>query len=408
MTGPRLARRCEALGGTGAEAWEIHGRGQAAAARGEDVIVLSVGDPESDAPIAAVDAAVDALRSGDHHYTPIAGRAALRSAIAEHVGAQVGVEIDPDEVMSFAGTQNALFAAVQVLFDPGDEVLVADPAYVTYAATLGAAGAVAVPVAPLDGFRPDLAAIEAAVTDRTRGLMFASPANPTGVCLDDDELDALADLARRHDLWVVADEVYADLVFDGPHRSIRTRPGLTERTVLTGSVSKSHAMTGWRAGWAVAPRPVVRQLGLLGLAMLYGLPGFVQEGAVAALTEAGSTPATMRDRYRRRRDLVVSRLEGLADDGLPIRVLTPAAGMFVMVDVSGLAPALVGVETKRPGSASAAFAESLFTGAAVSVLDGGAFGEAADGWVRVSLCVDDERLAEAVDRIVDHVRRLAA
>ena len=392
---PPLARRAAALGGAGAAAWGIHRRGMEAQARGEDVIVLSVGDPAEDSPAAAVDAAVGSLTTGDHHYAPVAGRHGLRAAIADTVARQTDCPVDPAEVMVLAGTQNALFASVQVLFDPGDEVIVCDPAYVTYTATLRAAGAVPVTVPPLDGFRPDPVAVAAAVTDRTRGLLFASPGNPSGVAYSADELAALGAIATASDLWVVADEVYAALVFDGPHRSIRAVPGLAERTVVAGSVSKSHAMTGWRAGWAVAPEPVIAALDLLGLAMLYGLPGFVQEGARAALTDPTDTPAAMRDRYRRRRDLVVDAVEAVPGLG----VVRPEAGMFVMVDVSAVCAA--------SGLASSAdFADGLLATVGVSVLDGAAFGASAQGWLRVSLCVDDDRLREAMRRLGSYVASL--
>ncbi len=392
---PPLAERAATLGGPGAAAWDIHRRGMEARARGEDVIVLSVGDPEEDSPAAAVDAAVRALLDGDHHYAPVAGRRALRGAIAETVARQTESPVTAAQVMVLAGTQNALFASAQVLFDPGDEVIVCDPAYVTYAATLGAAGAVPVPVAPLDGFRPDPEGVERAVTDRTRGLLFASPGNPTGVAFDADELAALGKIAIAHDLWVLADEVYAGLVFDGAHRSIRSVPGLVDRTVVAGSLSKSHAMTGWRAGWAVAPEPVVEALDLLGLAMLYGLPGFVQEGATSALRLASDVPTAMRDRYRRRRDLVVDAVGAI--DGLA--TVRPEAGMFVMIDVSSICA--------RAGlGSSAEFADGLLESVGVSVLDGAAFGSSTDGWLRLSLCVDDDRLREAMARVDSYVGSL--
>jgi aspartate/methionine/tyrosine aminotransferase len=378
----------------GAAAWAVHAAAREAEARGEDVIVLSVGDPDFATPAPIVERAVEALRAGDTHYAEIPGRPALRAAIADAFAARAGVACGPENVMVFAGAQNALFAAALCLLEPGDEVIALEPCYVTYGATVGAAGATLTPSPQpaAGGFRPDPTAVAAAVTPRTRAILLASPNNPTGVTLTRAELAALAAIARDHDLWVIADEVYAELAFDGAAASIAALPGMVERTVTVSSLSKSHAMTGWRIGWAIAPAALTAHFARLGLCMLYGLPGFAQAAAVEALARREAIAADMREVYRRRRDLVVGRLA--AAPGL--EVLRPEAGMFVLADV------------RRLGPSAGEVAWALFREAGVAVLDAGPFGASAAGWVRIAFTLDEARLAEACDRITAFAARRAA
>ena len=374
------------LGGEGAQAWEILTESRLALDRGEDVIVLSIGDPDLETPGFVVDMAVDALRNGDTHYTELEGRHSLRASIASKISRSAGVEIEPEQVTVLAGTQNAFYSACRCLFGLGDEVIVLDPAYVTYEACIGSTGAqqVRVEQPAVTGFRPDIDAIERAVTSATRGIVFSNPSNPTGVALNGEELEAISRIAVSNDLWVVVDEVYSDLVFDGVHHSIAGLPGMLERTVTVSSVSKSYAMTGWRCGWAVGPPELGSHLRKMALINLYGLPGFVMEAADIALREGAEEIETARAIYRARRDLVVKELSRASD--LP--VLVPEAGMFLMADVRA-----------HNGDANE-FAWDLYRATGVSVLDAGAFGSTSRGWVRISYGVDDAQLEEACRRIV--------
>ena len=374
------------LGGEGAQAWEILTESRLALDRGEDVIVLSIGDPDLETPGFVVDMAGDALRNGDTHYTELEGRHSLRASIASKISRSAGVEIEPEQVTVLAGTQNAFYSACRCLFGLGDEVIVLDPAYVTYEACIGSTGAqqVRVEQPAVTGFRPDIDAIERAVTSATRGIVFSNPSNPTGVALNGEELEAISRIAVSNDLWVVVDEVYSDLVFDGVHRSIAGLPGMLERTVTVSSVSKSYAMTGWRCGWAIGPPELGSHLRKMALINLYGLPGFVMEAADIALREGAEEIETARAIYRARRDLVVKELSRASD--LP--VLVPEAGMFLMADVRA-----------HNGDANE-FAWDLYRATGVSVLDAGAFGSTSRGWVRISYGVDDAQLEEACRRIV--------
>lgn len=384
----------ERLQGKRTSAWEIHYAAQRALSEGEDVIMLSVGDPDFATPAPIVERAVAALRGGDTHYSEVAGRPALRAALAREHTRTTGREVTMDNVIVTAGAQNGLYAVAQCICEAGDEVIVPEPMYLTYEASVRASGAtlVGVPVDPERGFHLDLARLEAAITPRTKAIFFATPCNPTGVVMPRADLEAIARLACQHDLWVLADEVYADLVFEREHVSIASLEGMAERTITLGSFSKSHAMPGWRAGWAVAPVPLVEHLERLALCMLYGLPGFIQEGALAGIEAREAIVGEMRDVYRRRRDVVYERLSRVPG----LRCLLPEAGMFMMVDVRG-----TGLDTH-------AFTWQLFHAQKVSVLDASAFGETAQGFVRFGFVVDENRLADACERIATFVASLVA
>lgn len=380
------------LQGRRTSAWEIHRVAQLAAAAGEDVIVLSVGDPDFATPAPIVERAIAALREGDTHYSAVSGREPLRAAIAAEHMRTTGCAASAANVILTAGAQNGVFAVSLCLLEAGDEVIVPEPMYLTYEACVRAAGAtlVAVPVDPARAFHVDCDALEAALTPRTKAIFFATPCNPTGVVMPRADLERIARLACQHDLWVLSDEVYAELTFEREHTSIASLPGMAERTVTLGSLSKSHAMAGWRVGWAVGPAELVEHMGRLALAMLYGLPGFIQQAALTAVQNKAAIAAQMREIYRRRRDVVFERLHRVPG----LHCLLPEAGMFMMVDVSGT------------GLATVDFTWQLFHAQRVSVLDASAFGETANGFVRLGFVVEEARLIEACERIAAFVESL--
>lgn len=382
------------ISGESVSAWDIHYAAIEARGRGEDVIVLSVGDPDfaTDERISA--AASAALEQGDTHYTHVLGRPALREAIAAKQRRLLGIEVSTDNVALVAGAQNGLFATSLCLFSSGDEVLVPEPMYLTYEACIHASGAqiACVQQPAANGFRLTAAALEAALTDKTRGIALATPCNPTGNVYSREELEAVAEVARKHDLWVISDEVYGQLTYDREHLSIASLPGMAERTVILNSLSKTHAMTGWRVGWVIAPPALVGHLDNLLLCMLYGLPGFIQEAALKALELDEEVIGSAREVYRRRRDLVVA---GLKQVQL-LDCREPEAGMFMLVDV------------RRTGLSSMDFAWQLFRATGVSVLDAQAFGASAEGFVRISFTVADEVLKDACQRIAGFVETLGA
>ena len=382
------------ISGQAVSAWDIHYAAIEARGRGEDVIVLSVGDPDFATDSAICESAVEALRAGDTHYTHVLGRPLLREAIAAKQSALLGLPLRAENVALVAGAQNGLFATSLCLFDQGDEVLVPEPMYLTYEACIHASGAqiACIEQPAANGFRLTRAALEAALTEKTRGIALATPCNPTGNVYSREELEAVAEVAKRHDLWVISDEVYGQITFDRPHLSIATLEGMAERTVILNSLSKSHAMTGWRVGWVVAPPTLIGHLDNLLLCMLYGLPGFIQEAALKALELDEPVVAQARELYRRRRDLVVGALSQVRE----LDCRTPEAGMFMLVDV------------RRTGLSSLDFAWQLFRQTGVSVLDAQAFGASAEGFVRLSFTVADEVLKDACQRIAGFVESLRA
>lgn len=381
----RYAKLTQRIAGDGAAAWDIHYRALAMQAEGKDVLLLSVGDPDFDTPAPIVEAAIDSLRAGHTHYADVRGKLALRQAIADRHRQRSGQPVSADQVTVLAGAQCALFCVAQCVLDPGDEVIVAEPMYVTYEAVFGACGAtvVPVPVRPENGFRVCPQDVAARITPRTRALALNSPHNPSGASLPRSTWEALAELCIAHDLWLISDEVYSELLYEGEHVSPGSLPGMAERTATLNSLSKSHAMTGWRVGWVVGSPELATHLENLALCMLYGSPDFIQDAAVVALNQPLPALEAMRDAYRQRRDLVCEQLAGCPG----VKALKPDGGMFVMVDI------------RETGLSAQAFADRLLDREGVSVLAGEAFGPSAAGHIRLGLVVGAEALAEACQRI---------
>ncbi|HEV3179952.1 MAG TPA: pyridoxal phosphate-dependent aminotransferase [Steroidobacteraceae bacterium] len=381
------------ISGDGASAWLTHYEAVAARERGEDVIILSVGDPDLDTPAPVVERAIEQLRAGDTHYVAAAGRLALRQAIARAHTARSGQAVGAENVVFAAGAQNALFIASLCLAATGDEVVTFEPLYPTYPATIEVSGARLVRAPPTAGLRPDVSALAALITPRTRAILWASPNNPSGIVLNETELAAIAELARAHDLWLLVDEVYAGLAPGGRVPSLGAR--LPERVVTLGSLSKSHAMTGWRAGWLIGPRELAAHAENLAMCMLYGMPGFIQEAALTALALAPEAEARMRAYCAARQQRFAAGIRDIAG----LRALAPEAGMFMLIDVSAT------------GLTGAQFARALFAAQGVSVMDGAAFGRTAAHCVRVCFAAEEATLDAACARLrrfCEHDLRAAA
>jgi aspartate/methionine/tyrosine aminotransferase len=374
---PLVAR----IAGDGADAWLTHYEAVAARERGEDVIILSVGDPDLDTPGPVIERAISAMRAGDTHYVSAPGRTSLRAAIAHAHAARSGAAAAVDNVVYLSGAQNALFVASLCVAAPGDEVLTFEPLYPTYPATLEVSGARLVRVPAGAGLRPDLGALATLVSERTRAIFWATPNNPSGVVLNDAELRVIAELARRHGLWLISDEVYAGLAPGGRVPSLAAQ--LPEQVVTLGSLSKSHAMTGWRAGWLVGPPQFARHAEHVAMCMLFGLPGFIQEAAIAALGMAGEAEAGMRAFCSARQARLAAGLQRVP----VLRVLQPEAGMFMLLDVA------------QTGLSGAQFMRELYRARGVSVMDGAAFGRSTAGCVRVCFAAEEAVLDAACERL---------
>ena len=378
----------ERISGEGADAWQTHYQASAARDRGEDVIILSVGDPDLETPAPVVARLIERVQSGDTHYCPAAGRTTVRQAIADFHQRRTGQVTGPENVVFLSGAQNALFVTAMCISGPGDEIISFDPMYPTYPATLQASGARMIRAPTTPDFRPDLSVLPALITERTRAIAYATPNNPSGVFLNESELAILGELAQKHDLWLVSDEVYAGLAPEGRIPTLSSR--LPERVVTLGSLSKSHAMTGWRAGWLVGPRELAIHAESLVMCMLFGLPGFIQEAAITALSIAPQAEQRIRDYCDLRRRRMVAALAGIPR----IATVVPQAGMFMLVDV-------------RPtGLSGFQFMRALYESERVSVLDGAAFGRETAGFVRVCFATDERSIDTGCARIRRFCERL--
>lgn len=386
---PRFPARVERLTADPASrAWALHGRAVAMQLAGREVCMLSVGDPDFDTPASIIEAAGQAMRAGRTHYPAIAGDSALRQAIAAHHARSSDTPCDPAQVQVFAGGQNALFMLLQALAAEGDEVLIADPYYATYPGVVAASGAT---LRALDtstsGWHLTAAAIDAALTPATRMVLLNSPSNPCGVITPPDELARIVELCRREQLWLLADEVYGELLFAGEHHSAWRYSAIHDRIVVIGSASKRFAMTGWRLGWCLAPPDLIVRLKALATAGLFGTPPFLQDALAAALHAPPAEAEIMRREYAARARTVLDAL-----DGSPIRTIIPGAGMFVALDLRAL-----GIDGAR-------FAETLLEQEGVALMPGIAFGSSLQQGLRLSLVAPCAALREACAAI----RRVAA
>lgn len=352
-----------------------------------DVIRLEIGDPDFTTPEHIIAAAAQAARDGHTHYAPSAGLATLRALLADKLSRQNAIECAPENVVVTTGACGGLHATVTALLDPGDELLVPDPGWTTYMPMCAVADVRLVPY-PLDrarDFALDVAAIDACVTARTRAVVVNSPGNPSGNLATRRDLEDVLALAERRGLWVVSDECYEDVVFEGRHYSTAALAA-DERVVSAFSFSKSYAMTGWRIGYAVAPARVAPLIAKAQEPIISCASAISQKAAEAALTGPQDCIVEMREAYRRRRDAALALL-----DGADVGYVRPAGAFYLMVDVSSWPD-----ET--------AFAEHLLRKRQVAVVPGTAFGSGGRGMVRVSLAAADEQIADGLERLCETLR----
>ncbi len=389
----RFAPRMEGVrNGNSRSAWEAHGIGMERIAAGQETFFLTVGNSDYPTPPPVVETAYRSLRAGRTHYAAIVGERPLRECIARRHAAKTGQPVDPDQVVVTIGAQNALFAAALCVAGEGDEIIVPEPMYVTYPGVIATTGAkiVGVPSPAENGFHPLPAAIRAAVTARTRAIFLATPNNPTGAVLTRAELEAIAEICVEHDLWLVSDEVYGDLVHEGRHVSPAGIPALSGRTVTIDSLSKSHAMAGWRLGWMVASREFAEVAGSLNFCSTYGVPPFIQDAAIAALEAAPHGIPEIAAAYASRR----LRLSAVLNAAPGLTCRPPEAGMFIMLDI------------RATGVSAYDFAVGLVRETGVATLPTDGFGPSAAGFLRLSLGLADEKLDEAARRIAGYAERL--
>ncbi|WP_110675471.1 pyridoxal phosphate-dependent aminotransferase [Salinicola sp. RZ23] len=393
----RYAAITDRLRGIGGDKWRLHNESRQRIAAGEEIIELTIGEPDITTDPALVECCVEALRAGRTRYSNGRGEQGLVAALIDHYAPRLP-DIGEENVLCFPGTQTALFAVILALAGEGEGVLTGNPFYATYEGVIRAAGASlqSVPLHIEHGFVMQPQDLRAAITPASRVLLLNTPHNPTGAVLDRATIEALGQLCIEHDLWIVCDEVYEALIFEGEFVSPLEIAALRERTVVVSSISKSHAATGFRSGWSIGPVAFSRRLLPLSETMLFGNQPFIADMTEAALRGDFDTAERLREALGRRARRVTA---AIAEWPL-LSASLPQGGMFLMIDVS------------RTGLDGEAFAEQLLARYGVAVMPGASFGESATDLIRVALTVPDEVLMEAVARIgrlceaLDHDARM--
>lgn len=389
---PVPSHRTRSIAPGGLDGWELYREARALIARGVPVVELTIGEHDVRTDPAILDEMREAARRGHTGYASIPGVLALRERVAARAERITGVATSPEEVAVTPGGQAALFAAHALAGDAGDRAAFVDPHYATYPGTIRSAGLIPVPVEARagDGFQPREDALMAAA-EGARSLLVNSPNNPTGAVYSERTLEGIARVAQARDLWVVSDEVYDSQVWEGRHLSPRALPGMRERTLVLGSLSKSHAMTGSRLGWVIGPREAVALLWDLSTCTNYGIPGFIQDAGAWALALGPGYEARIGAPFARRR-AITRRLLAAQD---VVGCVPQDGAMYAMLDVSAT------------GMTGLAFAEALLDEERIAVMPGSSFGRAAEGHVRVAMTVEDGAYEAALGRLLGFAARLA-
>ena len=388
----RFAPIVDRLSGLGGAKWAVHSRAKDMQAAGRDIIKLSIGEPDVPPAPALLEAAKAGIDAGRLGYSNGRGEPKLLDALAARYSARTGRAVAPSQCTALPGTQTALFAALMTLVGAGDEVLLGDPCYATYEGLIAATGAkvVMVPLHAEHGFRMQARDVAPLITPRTRLLFLNTPHNPTGAILTLADIRALGDLAIAHDLWILSDEVYEEMIYEGAQFiSPFDLPELAERTVVAASISKSHAAPGFRSGWCVGPQSFSDALLPVAETMLFGNQPFIADMTAMAVAAPSQAARGMAQRFARRAALVQAMLHGKA--GLIVH--RPEAGMFALVNIAAT------------GQSGEDFAMSLLEAEGVAVMPGESFGQGLAGWLRLSLTVDDALIETACTRILAHAAR---
>jgi aspartate/methionine/tyrosine aminotransferase len=385
----RFAERMSRLGTEGA--FVVLAKARRLEADGKKIVHLEIGEPDFATPDNIIEAGISALQNGYTHYTPAGGIMEARQAVAEFVTRTLKTDVEPTEVVLVPGSKNVLLFTLLACIEPGDEVILPDPAYPAYASQVNFIGAVPklVTLREETGFRMDLDQLESLVTPKTRMLIINTPQNPTGGILTEEDVRFVCDLAQKHDLLVVSDEIYSQLVYGFTHVSPLSHAGMRERTVLMDGLSKSYAMTGWRLGYAVAPQAIAAKLEQLMINSSSCAAGFTQMAAIEALSAPESEHAVHRmvKVFERRRDLVVDGLNAIPG----VRCAKPQGSFYAFPNIQG-----TGFDERE-------LADRLLTEAGVAVLPGTAFGDAGKGYIRLAYTQSEDELKRGLKQIADFI-----
>jgi aspartate aminotransferase len=375
------------MGRLGTEsAFEVLARAKALEAQGKSVVHMQIGEPDFDTPANVIDAAVGALRSGWTHYTPAAGVPQLRESIAKYVRNTRHIDVAADNVVVFPGAKPTMSYLILAMVDPGDEVIYPNPGFPIYESMIEFAGGVAVPLPLLEekDFGFDASTVESLITPKTKMIILNSPGNPTAGVLSQKVVTEVAELARKHDIFVLSDEIYSRILYDGAEAfSITALPEMMARTCILDGFSKTYSMTGWRLGYGVMPREIAQRLTQLAINFTSCTAGFSQIAGVEALEgDQGAVEKMVREFDARRRLIVdgLNRIKG-------VRCRMPGGAFYAFPNISGT------------GMSSREIADRLLQEAGVAVLPGTAFGKYGEGFIRLSFATSQKNIREALDRM---------
>ena len=381
------------MGRLGTEtAFEVLARAKALEAQGRDIIHLEIGEPDFTTPSNIIEAAVQALRRGETHYTPSPGILPLREAIAEEVSRTRGIPVSPDEVVVTPGGKPIMFFSILALAEPGDEVIYPNPGFPIYESMINFVGATPVPV-PLreeKDFRFDVQELLDKITPKTRLIIINSPQNPTGGVLSRSDLEAIAEAAQHHDFMILSDEIYIRILYEGEHVSIASFPGMKERTIILDGFSKTYAMTGWRLGYGVMPKALSPHISRLMTNSNSCTSTHTQYAGIEALKGPQDESYAMVAAFKERRDVIVAGLRQIPG----FRCVEPKGAFYVFPNITGT------------GWKSKPLADYLLDKAGVATLSGTSFGEYGEGFIRISYANSVENLKRALQRIGEAVAAL--
>ncbi len=381
----KLSHRITHITGGGSDGWDVFYKARRMIADGIPVTELTIGEHDIRTSHAILDAMHASAMGGHTGYAMVPGTHALRKSVAARIASRTGVPTTADNILITPGGQAALFAAHTAVCNPGDTATYIDPYYATYPGTIRGAGAVpkAIVTTPETAFQPTAAALRDA-TMGAKSLLVNTPNNPTGVVYSEETLRAIADACSANDLWLISDEVYDTQVWEGTHISPRSLPGMAERTLVVGSMSKSHAMTGSRVGWICGPADAIAQIINLATHTTYGVAGYIQDAADFALNQGDAVEEAVSAPFRRRRALTLQALEAQN----VIRAVPAQGAMYVMLDI------------RATGMSGEDFANALLDAEHIAVMPGESFGQAAAGHIRVAMTIADPQYEDALSRLI--------
>jgi len=380
-----LAERMNRLGTE--TAFEVLARAKAMEAKGRDIIHLEIGEPDFDTPRNIIDAAIKALNEGFTHYGPSAGLPNARKTFAEFITKDRGVEVGPENIVITPGAKPILFFSILALCEKGDEVIYPNPGFPIYESVINFVGAKPVPI-PLreeKAFSFDLEEMKGLMNDKTKLMIINSPQNPTGGVLTSDDMKGIAELAAKHDAWILSDEVYSKMVYEGEHVSIYDYPEVKDRTILLEGHSKTYAMTGWRLGYGIMPPALAEQISKLQTNSNSCTASYTQMAGIEAITGDQTESRKMMAEFKARRDLIVDGLNKIPG----FKCLKPKGAFYVFPNITG-----TGMKSKQ-------IEEYLLEKAGVAGLSGTSFGKYGEGYLRFSYANSQENLKKALAKIAE-------